>query len=192
MTAENKQIVFLAGYSAAGKSTLAREMRNNWDYTLIEHQPLVHDIASRKGYERARHWLAEVGVEKFAEESTNEMVTRTKQVFDEREIIKVVFDVAYGVKMLELFQKEFPDIFRLVVSVIADEDTRAINIQKRMGTESKEEAKKELRFRDGFLHEIGVDEVIQQSDIKIINKDRSIGEVASELNELIGQRILKK
>lgn len=133
MTAENKQIIFLAGYSAAGKSTLAREMRDNFSYRLVEHQPLVHDIASRKGYERARHWLADVGVEKFTEESTNEMVTRTKKAFDEEGATKVVLDIACGVKMLGFFQKEFPDVSILIVFVMADEDTRALNIQKRMG-----------------------------------------------------------
>lgn len=191
MTAENKQIVFLAGYSAAGKSTLAKEMRDNWDYTLVEHQPLVHGIASRKGFKRARHWLAEVGVEKFAEESANEMVSRTKNVLKEGKI-RVVFDVAYGVKMLELFQSEFPDIYKLVVSVIADEDTRTLNIQKRMGTESTDEAQKELHFRDRFLREVGLDEVLQRSDIKVTNKDKQIGEVASELNKLIAEYLSEK
>ena len=188
MTAENKQIVFLAGYSAVGKSALAREMSDSWGYKLIEHQPLVHDIASSKGYERARHWLAGVGVQQFADESTKEMVKRTKEALDERGS-KVIFDVTYGVKMLELFQSEFPDIFRLVVSVLADDDTRAKNIQKRMGTNSTEEAEQELHFRDGFLLEIGVGEVIAQCDIEITNKDRHISEVASELNSLIVQRI---
>ena len=191
MTAENKQIVFLVGYSAAGKSTLAREMRDNWDYTLIEHQLLVHDIASRKGFRRARYWLAEVGVEKFAEESVNEMVEKTKKVLGDGET-KIVFDVAYGVKMLELFREEFSDIFRLVVSVIADEDTRTVNIQRRMGTDSSDEAKKELYFRDSFLHEVGVNEVIQISDIDISNKGRPISEVALELNHRIEEHLSKK
>lgn len=191
MTAENRQIIFLAGYSAAGKSTLAREMRDSWEYNLVEHQPLVHGLATRKGYERARHWLAEVGVEKFAEESANEMIAKTKKAFDEEEATKVIFDVSYGTKMLELFQKEFPDIFRLVVSVMVDKNIRAINIQKRMGVESRNEAIKELHFRDSFLYKVGIDEVIQRSEIKITNKGKSIREVASELNELIEQLRLK-
>jgi dephospho-CoA kinase len=191
MTAENKQIVFLAGYSAAGKSTLAREMRDNWGYTLVEHQPMVHDLATKKGYGRARHWLAEVGADQFAEESAKEMISRTKSVLEEGET-KVVFDVAYGVKMLELFQNEFPDIFRLVVSVLSDEDTRTGNIQKRMGTESTEEAEKELHFRDGFLRQVGVDEVLERSDIEVTNKGRSIGEVAIELNGLIEKHLSGK
>jgi len=191
MTAENKQIVFLAGYSAAGKSTLAREMRDNWGYTLVEHQPMVHDLATKKGYKRARHWLAEVGVDQFAEESSKEMISRTKSVLEEGET-KVVFDVAYGVKMLELFQNEFPDIFRLVVSVLSDEDTRTGNIQKRMGTESTKEAEKELHFRDGFLRQVGVDEVLERSDIEVTNKGRSIGEVAIELNGLIEKHLSRK
>lgn len=188
MTAESKQIIFLAGYSAAGKSTLAREMRDNFNYHLIEHQPLIHDIAKGKGYERARHWLANVGVEQFAKESAEEMVARTKSAINEGKT-KIVFDVVYGTKMLELFRVEFPDMFRLVVSVLADKEIRTKNIQKRMGTESAEEAEKELRFRDGFLQEVDVDTVLKRSDIKIANTGRPIGEVASELNSLIEKHI---
>jgi dephospho-CoA kinase len=184
MTPENKRMVLLAGYSAAGKSTLGRELRDNWGYELIEHQPLVHKIASNKGYERARHWLAEVGNNEFANESNREMVSRAKEILNEDKD-KIVFDVAYGKEMLEVFQREFPNIYIIIVSIIAGEDVRVKNIQKRMNTESISEAEKELHFRDNFLHEIGLDDVLQQSNINITNKDRNISEVASELNNLI-------
>jgi dephospho-CoA kinase len=188
MTAENKQIVFLAGYSAAGKSTLAREMRDNWGYTLVEHQPMVHGLATKKGYKRARHWLAEVGVDRFAEESAKEMISRAESALGEGKT-KIVFDVAYGVKMLELFRNEFPDIFMLVVSVLSDEDTRMGNIQKRMGAKSIEEAKQELHFRDDFLRQVGVDEVLERSDIEVTNKGRPVGEVVTELIRLIERHL---
>ncbi len=188
MTAENKQIIFLAGYSAAGKSTLARELRDKHGYQFVEHQPLVHDIAQRKGYERARHWLSDVGVEQFATESAEAMIVKTKGELNKGET-KIVFDVAYGLKMIELFRNEFPDVFRLVVFVMSDDQTRAVNIQKRMGTESISEAEKELHFRDDFLRTVGVSEVIQKSDIRITNKNRPIDEVASELIERIIEHI---
>lgn len=188
MTTENKQIIFLAGYSAAGKSTLARELRDNHGYQFVEHQPLVHEIARSKGYERARHWLADVGVEQFASESAKAMVVKTQTELNKGET-KIVFDVAYGLKMIELFRNEFPDIFRLIVFVMSDANTRTRNIQKRMGTGSISEAETELRFRDDFLRTVGVDEVIQQSDIRIINKNRQIKEVASELIEQIREHI---
>lgn len=191
MTPENKRIVFLSGYSAAGKSTLARELQDNYGYNLVEHQPLVHGIAQSKGYERARHWLADVGVDQFAEESAREMAARTRKLVKEGEA-KIVFDVAYGFKMLELFQTEFPDIFRVVVAVLADEETRTKHIQKRMGSVSKEDAEKELHFRDGFLHTVGVDEVLQQKDIEVTTKDRPVHEIASELNILIEEHLSEK
>ncbi len=116
------------------------------------------------------------------------MVVKTKGELNSGET-KIVFDVAYGLKMIELFRNEFPDIFRLVVFVMSDENTRTSNIQKRMGTESISEAEKELNFRDDFLRTVGVDEVIQKSDIKITNKNRPINEVASELIERIREHI---
>jgi len=171
MTLENKRIIFLAGYSAAGKSTLAQELYTNWDYSFVEHQPLVHEIAFKKGYQRARYWLSEVGVNQFAKESTQEMILRTKKFFHEDKE-KIVFDVTYGREMLKLFQREFPNIYILVVSIIAEEDVRLKNIQKRMGTESYSKAQKELRFRDGFLREAGLNEVLKQSNIEVRNENR--------------------
>ncbi len=181
----------MAGYSAAGKSTLARALRDNYGYNLVEHQPLVHEVAQRKGYERVRHWLTDVGVQQFEEESTREMATRTRRLIDKGET-RVVFDVAYGVKMLELFRTEFPDIYRIIVAVLADEETRREYIQKRMGSVSKEDAEKELHFRDGFLQTVGIHEVLQQRDLEVITKDRPVHEIASELNILIEDHIAEK
>ncbi|MDP2861062.1 MAG: hypothetical protein Q8N98_05135 [bacterium] len=112
MTPENPRIIFLAGYSAAGKSTLGKELHDNWGYNLVEHQPLVHGLASSRGYERARHWLAEVGISQFSDDSTKEMVARAKKIFNEGEA-KVVYDVVYGAKMIKMFQREFPYIYTL-------------------------------------------------------------------------------
>ncbi|MDP3994752.1 MAG: hypothetical protein Q8P91_02895 [bacterium] len=118
------------------------------------------------------------------------MVSRTKTVFESGKE-KVVFDVAYGKEMLETFQREFPNIYILIVSIIADEDTRIKNIQKRMGTKSDEKAGQELHFRDNFLVEVGLDDVLKKNNIKINNKDKSIEKVAAELNQLIEEYLQK-
>lgn len=188
MTPEKQRMVLLAGYSAAGKSTIGRELRDKWGYNLIEHQPLIHDLASSRGYERTRYWLAEVGTNQFADESTKEMVVRARNIFNAGEA-KVVFDVAYGIKMLEVFRNEFPNIYLLVISIIADENIRVKNIQKRMGTESIDDAKKELHFRDKFLHDVGLDSVLQQRDIEIANMNKPVEDIASELNKLIEEHL---
>ena len=57
------------------------------------------------------------------------MIVKTQTELNKGET-KIVFDVAYGLKMIELFRNEFPDIFRLVVFVMSDDQTRASNIQK--------------------------------------------------------------
>jgi dephospho-CoA kinase len=191
MTSEKKLIVFLVGYSAAGKSTLAKAMRDNFGYFLIEHQPLIHKIAEKKGFLRARFWLAKAGAEQFAEESANEMIAQTKSAIDEGKT-KIVFDIAYGLKMHKLFKNEFPDAIRLTVSVLSDDKIRAKNIQKRMGAESAEEAKEELNLRDDFFHQVGVENMIKRSEIEIVNEGKSVEEIAFELNELIEMHIQKE
>jgi len=184
MTTENKSIVILAGYSAAGKSTLGKELRDNWGYGFIEHQPLVHDLAVNKGYERARHWLAAEGLEQLTTNSTSEMVLKTREMIGDGKD-KIVFDVGYGLAMLDLFKKEFPEIFILIVSVVSQEDIRLEHIQKRMKSVSVETARSELNFRDGFLRQVGLDELLDQSDLEITVNDRPVREIAQELNNKI-------
>lgn len=181
MTKENKNIVILAGYSAAGKSTLGKELRDNWGYGFIEHQPLVHDLAVNRGYERARHWLAAEGLEQFTSNSTYEMVLKTREMISNGKD-KIVFDVGYGRAMLDLFKKEFPEIFILIVSVISQEDIRLEHIQKRMKSVSVETARTELNFRDGFLRQAGLDELLEQRDFEVTVNNRPVGEIAQELN----------
>ncbi len=191
MTAERKKIIFLAGYSAAGKSTLGRELRDNWGYSLIEHHPILHGIAVYKGHGRVRNWLAAAGASQFAAECTNEIVSRTHSAFDQG-TAKVVHDAAYGMEMLDTFHKVFPDLCVLVVSLVTHENARLKNIQKRMGTESTSEAQKEMHFRDGFLREVGLEDVLKRSDIEIASRQRPAREIASELNELIEEHTQPK
>ena len=183
MTPENKQIIFLAGYSAAGKSTLAREMSVNHGYQLIEHQPFIHQLAVERGFKRARNWLEHVGIDRFAEDSSTAMVSRTADLVSQGGK-KIVLDATYGLQMLNLFDIHFPDLYRIVVSVIASNQARLRNIQRRMGGISLHEAQTELDFRDDFLKRVGITDVLRNSHFSVKNEG-SIQNVALETERLI-------
>ncbi len=79
---------------------------------------------------------------------------------------------------------------RWLISIVADESTRLKNIKKRMGTDSNDEAEKELHFRDEFLHKVGLDGVLLRKDIEVVNKGKPIGKIAFELNRLVEAHVL--
>lgn len=174
------EILILAGFSGSGKSTLARELRDRWNYEFIEHQPLVHEIAGLKGYIRARHWLAKVGTAQFAKESSEAMICKISDAIEKGKT-KIVIDVCYGKRMLERFHKKFPTLSLLVVSLISPEITRIRRIKNRLGTNSWEEAVTELRFRDKFLRDVGLNEILSHNGLEI----QSIGKPATIANKLI-------
>lgn len=161
-------LLLLAGYSACGKTTLGIRLRDEFGFCFVEHQALVHELANRKGCERARHWLAKVGMRKFMDETTREMMRLVSEAVSKGGK-RVVIDVVYGDDMVEKFRKKFRALDVCVVSVVASEATRIGRIKKRMGAKSRREAIEELRFRDKFLRDAGVDLAIAKSRVQIKN-----------------------
>lgn len=177
-------ILIFAGFSGAGKSTISRKVAEGLGLNFIEHQKMVHEIAVSKGYERARYWLADVGVGSFVRESEEEMVRRMKFLEESRGI---VLDVAYSKNTIEKIKDTFPEAHVVTISVSVAAATRGERIQGRMAGTSIEEAQRERDFRDAFLKESGVDSAIEVADIKITNLgnlEQSVSEVLRKLESL--------
>lgn len=178
---KNFPIVLLAGYSGAGKSTVAQKFADAYGFNFINHQRLVHDLATSKGFERARYWLASVGNKTFAEESAKEMVRLIKEKGETRGII---IDVTYGTEMIEEIKNNFRDCKIYVVGFFADFETRKERIMGRMGAE-REAASVEMDFRDSFLREVGLETVITgKLDFSLTNSGKIEDTTKTLFNEL--------
>lgn len=173
------KLIILAGFSCAGKSTLAREFSSKYNYEFVEHQALIHSIANKKGFDRARFWLKEVGLLSFIKESTSEMIKEIKNS-RHKNTKDIITDVSYGVDMLDEIQNNIPDVQLILVSVAANKETRGKRILKRMGNPEKQIGEEELRFRDKFLKDCGLETVLRNCDIYVKN-DKNISLVAYEL-----------
>ncbi|MEK7521415.1 MAG: hypothetical protein AAB599_01260 [Patescibacteria group bacterium] len=125
-------VLILAGYSGAGKTTIAREFSRRFGYGFIEHQKLVHDIAKSRGFARARHWLHETGINNFVNDSLLEMHSRIN-LLKETGIKGVITDVAYGENMIRSFKGWFPQSQVIVASVLVDKKIRESRVGGRMG-----------------------------------------------------------
>lgn len=172
-------ILILAGYSAVGKSTIGPALCEKCGFHYINHQKLLHGLAEARGYKRSRYWLADVGIQSFIEESLNEMVRKIKD--EEDKARGFLIDAAYGNQMLEKFEKAFPDAKVVVIAVLADPEIREGRIMGRMAAE-REPAIVEMQFRDGFLREAGLDEVLRQTDFAVYNT----GELKETVNTISG------
>ncbi len=161
-------ILTFVGYSGAGKSTLSRMVSQSLNLEFIEHQPLVHKIATSKGFDRARHWLADVGIEKFIEESGNEMIRRIQTASEENKAGAVI-DVVYNEAMLDQIKDAFPESKLVVVAVNTESSTRGERISGRMGGIPMDEAIKEREFRDDFLRDSGMESALKRTDIEVMN-----------------------
>lgn len=170
------QIVILAGFSAVGKSTISSNFCEKYGWDLIKHQELVHGIATSKGYERARYWLKEVGIDTFMSESVAEMINRIRKTENTR---GVLIDASYGPSMIGSIRKTFPEDKVATVAILAESETRESRMIGRMGAE-REVARAEKEFRDRFLKDAGVEKVISESDITIYNR----GEIGTAIEEL--------
>jgi len=161
-------ILILAGHSGAGKTSIARQMSKDYDLGFIEHQKLIHEMAISKGYLRTRHWLKEVGIKSFVDESKSEMYSRLES-FRMSGLKGVVIDVAYGNDMVTEISSRFSDAKVIVISVCTNEAIRETRIMSRMGGVERTVAYDEREFRDGFLNDVGLREVIDNADFEIIN-----------------------
>lgn len=167
------------GYSATGKSTLAKKLSEYLGYEFIPVRPLLHKVAEEKGYSRIRQWLAEEGAENLVQATRGELVT----VITERQKLPgVIVDDNFDRGLGGLIRSAFPGDTVLVIAFTLDGSTRETRMATRLG-KSVEEAREELKLLDGFKAQAGIDEVISNADLTIIN----LGDPEVTLRALVSQ-----
>ncbi len=183
MAIDKLPVIVLAGFSCAGKSTISKRLIDLYGFDLMEQYVIYSGIAYTKGYKRTRYWLAEVGDEVFVKETTLENVRRINALKGSK---GVVIDASYGPVMDEILRSSLINARIIVVAVKADEILRAVRMAGRMGA-TDEEAQVELTFRDSFLSEVNLDEVLEKADFEVVNRsgiEDALSQLAEELTKL--------
>lgn len=179
-------VIILAGFSCAGKSTIAKKLVDRYEFDLMEQYVIYHDIANSKGYKRTRYWLADIGNEKFVNEVATETVRRIQSLPHSKGII---IDASYGSKMHTIFASTLLGATIITLSLITNREERVQRMKGRMGS-SFEEAEIELTFRDKFLNDVGLQEIIDKAEFKIENKE-NIESVILEVDQILGKYGIK-
>lgn len=159
-------VIVLAGFSCAGKSTISKKLIDIYDFDPMEQYVIYSSIAYAKGYRRTRYWLADVGNKVFVKEITLENVCRINALKESR---GVIIDASYGPVSDNILRSSLINARIIVVAIKADKAMRTVRMAGRMGA-TKEEAQIELTFRDNFLSEVNLEEVMSKADFEIINK----------------------
>lgn len=183
MTKDKRPVIVLAGFSCAGKSTISKRLVDLCSFDPMEQYVIYNAIAMAKGYKRTRHWLAEVGNEVFVKETTIETVRRINALADSKGI---VVDASYGPVMDTILRSSVINARIVVIAVSADQSVREKRMAGRMGG-SDDEAKVELVFRDDFLREVNLEEVMRKADFEVVNKssiEEALNQIASNFSTL--------
>lgn len=173
-------IIVLAGFSCAGKSTIAKRLADLYNFDLMAQHIIYHDIAASKGYRRARHYLAAVGPKEFVKETTVETVRRVKALGRSK---GVIIDASYGPLSCQILQQEFSETQIITIAVSVNGNMRLGRMMERMGT-SRIKAEQELIFRDGFLKAVGLEQIMELADFSISNSEGIklvVAEIAKKL-----------
>lgn len=152
-------IIFLTGYSGAGKSTAAEHLTNNHQFGYLSFRTITKEVAERSGYSHV-DYLEQVDNAIIFRDVGYEIVERLAQ--DNKKNILV--DGLYYLPYVDSIKKEFPDANCLILAIEAD---RAIR-QPRMETRDNN-VLNNIDYLDNYKNLIGIEDVLAQADVLIQN-----------------------
>lgn len=174
------ETLLFTGFSAAGKSTIARRLSKDYGFLLLEERAILHELAIAQGFNRTREWIREEGEELVLQAARIGTILKMKELSGG---MGVVVDGSYDRHLPLTLRITFPDSRVTVVCVTIEDQEREIRMRSRLGT-TIDLARQEMELIDGFKLRAGVEDVIKAADITIKNDasvEDSLRKVALEL-----------
>lgn len=158
--------------SASGKTTISKAVSERYNLPRIDIHQILHVLAIRHSYTRAREWVIAVGLE--------EVLNLTRmQVLEEIETNKnprgIVIDEIIDGDTLDLIKGRYPE-----------SDIKFIS--KRIDAKDESQALEEMLFIDRLKQKLGIDKILEQVEIRISNHGR-VEDVIDEVCEYV-ERVL--
>jgi len=178
-------IILFTGFSASGKSTIASEVNKLLQLQYISERKILHNIASSRGFERTRHWLANESLEVILEAARAETVQRMREQRNSR---GTVIDGSYDCELPLCLRRIFPEAILTTIFISLGPWEREQRMIRRLGG-SAEIAGEEQSLIDGFKLRAGVGDVIKGADIVIDNSGTLEDSVRNLRQELERRRI---
>ena len=123
------EIIILAGYSCAGKTTLGKAFSEFVNIDRVHQQSIYRDIASAKGYDQARDWLADVGPDVFIQETIDGVIKCIGELNPNR---AVLIDEAYNLRGVQKIKEALPSSRVTIVAIDVDQEIRSARMVERI------------------------------------------------------------
>ena len=176
---ESKYIIFLAGFSGAGKTTLARLIAKKYGLTLIEARKINHQL-KKPGFKRTRDLIRTIGREKFLKRWETAVIEKMREEPTSKGFI---VDGIANADIIERVKQVLPQATILVINVRADDSIRTDRIANR---ENLKDSEREKELRNGFLRESGMEQVTKTADFTVVNEG-PIEEAAARIIDFVKQ-----
>ncbi|NCQ56034.1 hypothetical protein COT86_00715 [Candidatus Collierbacteria bacterium CG10_big_fil_rev_8_21_14_0_10_43_36] len=155
--------------SASGKTTISKAVSEKHDLPRIDLHRILHDLATRGGYPRAREWVMSIGLD--------EVLNLTRmQMLEEIEINKnprgIIIDEIIDGVTLDLIKNLYPESDIKLIFIQTNQENRLKFISKRIGAKDESQALEEILFIDHLKERLGIDQILEQAEIRISNDGR--------------------
>lgn len=179
-----KLFLFVAP-SASGKTTISKAVSERYGLPRIDLHQILHVLATRYGYPRAREWVISAGLE--------EVLSLTRmQVFEEIETNKnlrgIIIDEIIDGGTLDLIKDLYPESDMKMIYIQTSQDDRLRFISKRINTDDESLALEEILFIDRLKQKLGIDQILERADVKISNNgslEDAVDEVCEYVNRML-------
>jgi|SRR3989339_1370979 len=155
--------------SASGKTTISKAVSERYDLPRIDLHQILHDLAKRNDYRRAREWVVSVGLEEVLN------LTQT-EIFKEIEINKnprgIIIDEIIDEGTLDLIKSHYPDSNIKLIFIQTSQENRLRFISKRIDAKDESQALEEILFIDRLKQKLGIDKILEQANVRISNDGR--------------------
>jgi dephospho-CoA kinase len=177
-------LLLLTGFSGSGKTTIANKVSSLYNIRIISERNILRDLAVSLGFSRARYWYLSDGIHPVLEKTRIETIRRISESIANNPIGYIIIDGCYDKDLPLSIKSEINQINITTVSVLASEETRLNRVMERIRT-SRESAFNEINLLDKFKTEAGIQEIINNSDLTVVNESEIMDPVRKIYNTLI-------
>ena len=169
--------------SASGKTTISKAVSEKYDLPRIDLHRILHDLATRSGYPRAREWVMSIGLDEVLNLTRMQMLEEIETNKNPRGII---IDEIIDEGTLDLIKNLYPESDIVLIYIQTNQENRLRFISKRIDAKDESRALEELLFIDRLKQKLGIDQILEQAEVKISNDGR-VEDTVAEVCEYVGR-----
>ncbi len=171
--------------SASGKTTISKAVSERYDLPRIDLHQILHDLATRYGYERAREWVISVGLEEVLNLTRMQML---EEIETNKNTRGIIIDEIIDGGTLDLIRYLYPGSDIKLIYIQTNQENRLRFISKRIDAQDESQALEEIVFIDHLKQKLGIDQILELAEVRISNDGRvedTVDEVCAYVDRVL-------